>query len=73
MSAVNGSTIKTATELAIEDAKKAYMEKVWGMTHDQLFSELMRVHTESAKLLQEAEAEILRLIRLLDADEQRSH
>ena len=70
---VNGTAIKTATELAIEDAKKEYMERVWAMTHDQLFSELMRVHTESAKLLQEAEAEILRLIQLLDTDEQRAH
>jgi len=38
--------------LVEHDAKKAYMEHVYGMTHGQLFHELMRVHTESAKLIQ---------------------
>lgn len=70
---VNGGHVLTQTELAIEEAKKNYMEQVWAMTHDQLFSELMRVHTESAKIIQEQEAEILRLIQLLDADAERPH
>ena len=47
--------------LAMEDVKKAYMEKVYSMTHAELFHELMRVHTESAKLLQEANSENERL------------
>ena len=44
--------------LAMEDVKKAYMERVYAMSHAELFHELMRVHTESAKLLQAAEAEL---------------
>lgn len=43
--------------LAMEDVKKAYMEKVYTMSHAELFHELMRVHTESAKLLNDCHAE----------------
>ena len=44
--------------IAMEDVKKAYMERVYAMSHAELFHELMRVHTESAKLLQAAEVEL---------------
>lgn len=44
--------------IAMEDVKKAYMERVYAMSHAELFHELMRVHTESAKLLQACEAEL---------------
>ena len=44
--------------LAMEDVKKAYMERVYAMSHAELFHELMRVHHESSKLLQAAEAEL---------------
>ena len=44
--------------LAMDDIKKAYMERVYSMSHAELFHELMRVHTESAKLLQESQAEL---------------
>jgi hypothetical protein len=54
--------------LAMENAKKDYMEKCWGMTHAQLFSELMRVHTESAKMLQTAQEKIAELERELEDD-----
>jgi len=47
--------------LAMEDVKKAYMEKVYTMSHAELFHELMRVHTESAKLLRDATDEAARL------------
>ena len=50
--------------IAMEDVKKAYMERVYAMSHAELFHELMRVHTESAKLLQDAQSEIERLKRL---------
>ena len=50
--------------IAMEDVKKAYMERVYAMSHAELFHELMRVHTESAKLLQDAQTEIERLKRL---------
>lgn len=47
--------------IAADDVKKAYMERVYSMSHAELFHELMRVHTESAKLLQEAQAELERV------------
>ena len=53
--------IQTMMPLAMEDVKKAYMERVYAMTHAELFHELMRVHTESSKLLQDAYAENERL------------
>ena len=57
------------TALALEDVREEYMDRVWNMNHDQLFSELMRVHTESAKMLQDLEAEINRLIDLYEPTE----
>jgi len=54
-------TIQTMMPLAMEDVKKAYMEKVYSMSHAELFHELMRVHTESAKLLRDATDEVARL------------
>ena len=41
---------------APDDAKKAYMERIWKMTKDQIFHELMRVHGESSKLLTQAQS-----------------
>jgi len=54
--------------IAAEDMKKVYMERVYAMTHAELFHELMRVHTASAQMLQDANAELERL-RRLTADE----
>jgi hypothetical protein len=34
------------------------MEHVYGMTHAQLFNELMRVHGESAKMITELQAKV---------------
>ena len=53
--------INNLMPLAMEDVKKAYMEKVYAMSHAELFHELMRVHTESAKLLRDATDEAARL------------
>jgi len=53
--------INNLMPLAMEDVKKAYMEKVYTMGHAELFHELMRVHTESAKLLRDANDEKARL------------
>ena len=58
-----------STALALEDVREEYMDRVWNMNHDQLFSELMRVHTESAKMLQDLEAEMNRLIDLYEPTE----
>ena len=62
---INGSG---ASYLAMEDAKKMYMERVYNMSHGELFSELMRVHTESSRLLTQAQNEIARLKELLGDD-----
>lgn len=61
MGAVMTEQISTMMPIAAEDVKKAYMERVYAMTHAELFHELMRVHTESARLLQDAHAENERL------------
>lgn len=53
--------INNLMPIAAEDVKKAYMERVYAMSHSELFHELMRVHTESARLLQDAHAENERL------------
>ena len=57
---MNGHDVKMMP-IAMEDVKKAYMERVYAMSHAELFHELMRVHTESARLLQLAEGELKRL------------
>jgi hypothetical protein len=56
----------TPSEVAQEQMKKDYMERVWNMKHGELFSELMRVHSESARMLGEAYAELNRVKELLD-------
>jgi Skp family chaperone for outer membrane proteins len=52
------TVISTPEQLAADDAKKRYMEHVYGMTHAQLFNELMRVHGESAKMITELQAKV---------------
>ena len=52
--------------MAAEDMKKAYMERVYAMSHAELFHELMRVHTESSRLLQDVAEERDRLKALVD-------
>jgi hypothetical protein len=54
---VNGAP----TALAAEDAKKDYMARVYKMTHAELFHELMRVHTASAQMINELQAEVEKL------------
>jgi len=44
--------------MAAEDMKKAYMERVYAMSHAELFHELMRVHTESSRLMLIAQEEM---------------
>ena len=63
---VNGHNILMT--LSADDMKRAYMERVYSMNHDQLFQELLRVHTESAKLLMEAHKEVEKLKALLEID-----
>ena len=62
---LNGASHKMMP-IADEDVKKAYMQRVYAMTHAELFHELMRVHTESARLLQDVSAERDRLQALVD-------
>jgi hypothetical protein len=65
----NGISVLDLIEKAGDDAKKQYMTRIWQMTKEQLFHEVMRVQGESAKLLLQAQSEIDRLNRLLDQDD----
>jgi len=51
--------------MAMDEVKSQYLEAISKMTWDQLFAELMRVHTESAKLLNSAYEELQRLNELV--------
>lgn len=62
-------TVDELIEKASDDAKKAYMTRIWAMTKDQLFHEVMRVQAEAAKLLLSAQAEIDRLNNLLNEED----
>lgn len=62
-------TVEELIERASDDAKKAYMTRIWAMTKDQLFHEVMRVQGEAAKLLMQAQAEIDRLRELTDTED----
>ena len=62
---LNGATGKMMP-IAAEDVKKAYMQRVYAMTHAELFHELMRVHTESSRLMQMAQSELIRVKGLLE-------
>ena len=62
-------TVDELIEKASDDAKKSYMTRIWAMTKDQLFHEVMRVQGEAAKLLLQAQAEIDRLNDLLHEDD----
>jgi hypothetical protein len=65
----NGISVLDLIEKAGDDAKKSYMTRIWQMTKEQLFHEVMRVQGESAKLLLQAQLEIDRLNRLIDPDD----
>ena len=42
------------TQVAPDDARHDYIARVYKMTHAELFAELMRVHTEANRLVNEA-------------------
>ena len=65
----NGMNGTKHSLFAIDNAKSQYLEACSKMTWDQLFAELMRVHTESAKLLNKAHEELDRLNEIINADE----
>lgn len=62
-------TVEELIEKASDDAKKQYMSRIWAMSKDQLFHEVMRVQGEAAKLLMSAQAEIDRLNQLLNEED----
>ena len=51
-------SVQQYIEKAGDIQKKQYMQRMWELTKDQLFHELMRVHGESAKLLMQAESKL---------------
>jgi hypothetical protein len=64
---VNG--VESLIEVAPDDAKKMYMQRIWAMDKEQIFHELMRVHGESSRLLSMAQQEILRLQELIEPED----
>ena len=42
------------TEVAPEEARHDYIARVYKMSHAELFAELMRVHTEANRLVEQA-------------------
>ena len=64
---VNG--VEKFIEVAPDDAKKLYMQRIWAMNKEEIFHELMRVHGESSKLLSLAQQEINRLHNLLSPED----
>ena len=60
--------IYTMLENAPDDAKSAYMRRVWNMSRAELFHEVMRVQTEAAKLLMSSQQEIERLKKVVDGN-----
>ena len=62
-------SVEELIEKASDDAKKQYMARVWSMTKDQIFHELMRVQGEASKLLMQAQSEIERLKQLTDPED----
>ena len=63
------ASVQQYIEKAGDLAKKEYMTRVWAMTKDQLFHEVMRVHAKSSELLLQAESEIVYLKSLLEGPE----
>ena len=65
----DAQSVQQYIEKAGDLAKKQYMQRVWEMTKEQIFHELMRVHAKSSELLMQAEAEVTYLRSLLDGPE----
>ena len=62
-------SVQQYIEKADDLAKKQYMQKIWEMSKENIFHELMRVHAKSSELLMQAEAEIVYLKSILDGPE----
>ena len=65
----DAQSVQQYIEKAGDLAKKQYMQRVWEMTKEQIFHELMRVHAKSSELMIQAEAELKYLRSLLDGPE----
>ena len=65
----DAQSVQQYIEKAGDLAKKQYMQRVWEMTKEQIFHELMRVHAKSSELMMQAETELTYLRSLLDGPE----
>jgi hypothetical protein len=64
-------SLEDAIQAVDDDAKRAYMQRIWTMNKEQIFHELMRVHGESARLLNQANQELLKLKEIINASDTR--
>ena len=56
---INGAAVSDQlVESADEAFKRQYLDRVWAMSKMDMFKELMRVHGESTKMMNQAQAEI---------------
>ena len=56
---INGAAvIDQLVESADEAFKRQYLDRVWAMSKIDMFKELMRVHGESTRMMNQAQAEI---------------
>ena len=56
---INGAAvIDQLVESADEAFKRQYLDRVWAMSKMDMFKELMRVHGESTRLMNQAQSEI---------------
>ena len=56
---INGAAvIDQLVESADDEVKRKYLDRVWAMSKMDMFKELMRVHGESTKMMNQAQAEI---------------
>ena len=56
---VNGAeVIEELIQTAEDAARKQYLDRVWNMNKTEMCGELMRVHTESNRLLHVAQTQI---------------
>lgn len=55
---IGAEVIEELIQTAEEAARKQYLDRVWAMNKTEMFGELMRVHTESNRLLHVAQTQI---------------
>jgi hypothetical protein len=59
----------TLVQTPDEIQKRKYLDRVWAMNKEQMFAELMRVHSESTRMMGEAQTQIEELLMRISQHE----